>query len=175
MSTTSIIRQLQSDEIPEMQRLRRDALESEPLAFGATVEDDPALDSAFVARSISDPSSAAIFVAFVSGTAVGMAGVVRQTRQKIRHRAQIWGMFVQPPSRGRGIGSALLDAATRHARSWSGVLQLDLSVTSSALAAIHLYERVGFRAWGSEPRALGWNGTYVDEHHLVLALSPKTP
>jgi RimJ/RimL family protein N-acetyltransferase len=102
-----------------------------------------------------------------------MVGVLRQTRQKISHRAQVWGMFVRPSYRGRGVGGELLDAAMHHARSWSGVRQLHLSVTSSAPAAGRLYERAGFTVWGCEPQALAWNGTFVDEYHLVLALAPR--
>jgi RimJ/RimL family protein N-acetyltransferase len=155
-----------------MQALRREALALDPLAFLATEEDDFALDRAFVERSISRPDGDAIFAAFVAETPVGMVGVVRQTRRKIAHRAQVWGMFVRPAYRGRGLGAELLAAAVGHARSWSGVQQVQLSVTSSAPAARRLYERAGFRVWGREPRALAWNGTVVDEDHLVLTLAP---
>ena len=156
-----------------MQVLRREALASDPLAFGATAEDDPALDSAFATRSLSDPSSAVIFAAFVARAAVGMVGLARMPREKVRHRALVWGMFVQPPYRGHGVGAALLAAALDHARSWSGVRQVHLSVTASAPGARRLYERAGFVVWGREPRALGWNGTFIDEYHLVLALDPR--
>ena len=169
----SVVARLQVDKIPAMQVLRREALASDPLAFGATVEDDVALDTAFATRSLSDPSSAAIFAAFVSGTAVGMVGLARMPREKVKHRALVWGMFVQPGHRGRGVGAALLDAALDHARSWSGVRQVHLSVTASAPGARRLYERAGFVVWGREPRALGWNGTFVDEYHLVLALDAR--
>src|SRR5215467_14055596 len=166
-----VVRRLAVDEIPAMQALRREALASEPLAFGATPEDDLALDTAHAERSLADPTTAAIFAAFASGAPIGMVGIVRMTREKIKHRALVWGMFVQPAYRGHGVGAHLLDAAVNHARGWSGVRQVHLSVTSSSPAARLLYERAGFVVWGREPRALGCQGTFVDEHHLVIELA----
>ena len=165
-----IVRRLQIDEIPAMQVLRRAALTSDPLAFGATIEDDLALDTAYAERSLADPSTSAIFAAFVARTPVGMVGLARMPREKIKHRALVWGMFVQPGYRGHGVGAELLGAAVAHARSWDGVRQVHLSVTSSSPDARRLYERAGFVVWGREPHALAWQGTVVDEYHLVLRL-----
>jgi len=167
-----IVRRLHLDEIPAMQALRREALAGDPLAFGATVDDDLALDSIAAKRSLSDPSTATIFAAFVAGTPVGMVGLVRMPREKIKHRALVWGMYVQPQYRGRGVAAELLAAAVGQARAWTGVGQVHLSVTAYSPSAQRLYERAGFVVWGREPRALGWNGTFVDEYHLVLPLAP---
>jgi len=169
-----VVRRLAVDEIVAMQALRREALASEPLAFGATTEDDLALDTAHAERSLADPATAAIFAAVASRAPVAMVGVVRMTREKVKHRALVWGMFVKPAYRGHGLGALLLEAAVNHARGWSGVRQVHLSVTSSSPAARRLYERAGFVVWGREPRALAWNGTFVDEYHLVLDLAPPT-
>jgi RimJ/RimL family protein N-acetyltransferase len=169
---TPIVRRLAVDEVAAMQALRREALASEPLAFGATAEDDLALDTAHAERSLGDPATAAIFAAFVSGAPVAMVGVVRLTREKVEHRALVWGMFVQPAHRGHGVGALVLEAAVNHARGWSGVRQVHLSVTAASPAARRLYERAGFVVWGREPRALGWQGTFIDEYHLVLELAP---
>jgi RimJ/RimL family protein N-acetyltransferase len=170
---TPIVRRLAVEEIAAMQALRREALAAEPLAFGATVQDDLALDTAHVERSLADPSTAAIFAAFAARAPVGMVGLVRMTREKVQHRALVWGMFVRPAYRGRGLAAMLLEAAVSHARGWSGVRQVQLSVTAPSAAARRLYERAGFTVWGCEPRALGWQGTFVDEYHLVLELEPR--
>jgi RimJ/RimL family protein N-acetyltransferase len=47
---------------------------------------------------------------------------------------------------------------------------LHLGVTDAAVSARRLYEAAGFRSWGREPRALQWEGRFVDEFHLVLDL-----
>ena len=99
---------------------------------------------------------------------MGMVGVIRAARVKVRHKASLWGMYVSPRARGQGAGRALLDAAIGQVRAWPGVEQLELGVTDVAVAARTLYEAAGFRIWGREPRALQWEGRFVDELHLVL-------
>lgn len=101
---------------------------------------------------------------------MGMVGVIRASRVKVRHKANLWGMYVSPRAQQQGAGRALLEAAIDQARAWPGVDQLHLGVTDVALAARKLYEAAGFRIWGREPRALQWEGRFVDELHLVLEL-----
>ena len=63
-------------------------------------------------------------------------------------------MFVLPGFRRQGVGMLLLDAAIRYARSLDGAASVHLSVSESAAAARHLYERAGFETWGVEPDAV---------------------
>lgn len=166
-----LIRRLASIDIAAMQRLRREALESHPLAFSASAEDDLKLNPSFAERCLSSPARSAIFGAVEDDRWLGMVGVYRVEGRKENHRAQIWGMYVTPAMRRRGAGLALLSAAIEQARTWSGVSQIQLSVTEAAGDARRLYERAGFRVWGCEPRALQWEGRFVDEYHLVLPLT----
>lgn len=152
--------------------LRREALEASPLAFAASVDDDLGLSLEHVQRSLSQPDSSAIFGLFVNDEDLaGMVGLGRDSKIKTRHKAQIWGMYVRPGGRRRGGGRRLLEAAVEHARTWPGVLQVQLCVTESAEAARALYEAAGFREWGREPRALQWEGALVGERHMVLDLA----
>jgi GNAT superfamily N-acetyltransferase len=167
---TTGIRALRPDEAPLFVELRREALAEAPLAFAASPEDDRGLSAEFMRESLSDPDSAAVLGAFEGDRLVGIAGVGRLSKRKQRHRAIVWGMYVSPPARGRGLGLDLLQAAVNRARSWTGVLQVQLSVTDAAPEARRLYERAGFREWGVEPRSLGEEGQFVAERHLVLDL-----
>lgn len=163
------IRQLHPEDVPALVALRREALESHPLAFLASVDDDRALSLEFVRTSLADPEQA-VFGGFEGEKLIGMVGVIRATRAKVLHKAHIWGMYVSPRARKKGTGRALLEAATEQARSWPGVEQLHLGVTDAAVEARRLYEAAGFRIWGREPRALQWEGRFVDEFHLVFDL-----
>lgn len=167
------VRRLEAADISAMQRLRRAALSAAPWAFLATEADDLALDAEHVARSVAAPERAAIFLAWVEGQPAGMVGVIRETRAKIRHRAQIWGMYVDSTTRGGGLGRELLEAALAHVRGWSGVEQVHLCVAARADAARRLYERAGFTTWGVQPRAMLWGDTTLDEHHMVLQVSAE--
>lgn len=140
------------------------------MAFGASVDDDRGLSLEFVRASLADSREQAVFGCFEGENLRGMAGVIRSSRLKQRHKASLWGMYVSPQARGKGAGRALLEAAIDQARAWPGVQQLHLGVTDAAVAARKLYEAAGFRIWGREPRALQWAGLFVDELHLVLDL-----
>src|SRR5262249_37430088 len=149
--------------------LRREALEAEPLAFGASPEDDLGLSLEFVQRVLTDDREQAVFGCFEGDALAGMVGVMREGKRKRRHAGSIWGMYVSPRARRKGNGRALLEAAVQQARAW-GLEQVQLGVTEAAPTARNLYESLGFRAWGREPRALHWNGRFVDEFHLALDL-----
>ena len=168
-----MIRQLRPDDAHALVVLRRQALESDPLAFAASLEDDRALSIEFVRGALADEGEQAVFGHLDAGNLTGMVGLVRDPKTKRRHTATIWGMYVAPPARNAGVGHALLEAAIACARRWPGVDQVQLGVTETAFPARRLYERLGFRPWGREPRALQWQGRFVDEHHLVLALDER--
>jgi RimJ/RimL family protein N-acetyltransferase len=154
-----------------MQKLRREALESHSLAFSSSAVDDRVLKAEFVEYSSRSRDTSAIFCAVENDRWGGMVGVYRIEGRKEHHRAQLWGMYVTPAMRRRGLGQALLTSAIQHVRTWPGVSQIQLSVTGAAGEARKLYERAGFRVWGCEPRALQWEGQVVDEYHLVLPLT----
>ena len=164
------IRRLHPEDADSLVALRREALAAHPLAFLASTEDDRGLSPDLVRDSLADVDGQAVFGHFEGASLAGMVGVIRASRVKIRHKAHLWGMYVAPQARNKGAGRALLEAAIDHARGWPGVDQLHLGVTDVAVAAKRLYEAAGFRIWGREPRALQWQGRFVDEFHLVLDL-----
>ena len=165
------VRALEPADAEALVALRREALASSPLAFSSSPEDDHRGRSADGIRSsLADRADFAVYGAFLEGRLAGMAGVYRPEKAKLRHRAEVWGMYVSPEARGRGAGAALLHAVVERARSWPGVVQVHLGVTEAAVEAARLYERAGFREWGREPRALHVDGRYLDESHLVLDL-----
>lgn len=169
MRRLDTIRRLGSDDAPAWASLRSEALQTHPLAFGASVPDDPALLVETALGRLSAAESV-IFGAFVGGQLVGIAGLLREQGRKERHKCYVWGMYVDPSFRRLGAGRLLLDAAIDQARAWHGVEQIGLSVSTVAVEARSMYEARGFRAWGVEPRALCWEGRYADEIHMTLNL-----
>jgi GNAT superfamily N-acetyltransferase len=99
-----------------------------------------------------------------------VAGCVRQTALKERHKAMIWGMYVAPELRGRGVGGRLLDAVIERASGWDGVEQLILTVVPVNEAARCLYLTRGFTSYGVAPRALKYEGEYHDLEYMWLPL-----
>lgn len=167
------IRRLIVEDASALVALRREALETEPLAFAASQADDIALRIETVRGFLETTDTQAVYGAYDGPDLVGMIGLVKATKLKQRHKAMIWGMYVQSRYRREGLGRALLNNAIEQARTWS-VDQLQLSVAETATSAKHLYEAAGFRVWGTEPRALHWNGQFATEHHLALDLSKSS-
>ncbi len=63
-----------------------------------------------------------------------------------------------------------MNAAVEFARSLPGVRYVHLCVSEQSGGAQALYERVGFRVWGTEPAAMVIDGGDVPEEHMVLTL-----
>jgi ribosomal protein S18 acetylase RimI-like enzyme len=164
------IRRLGPDDAAALAALRAEALVEEPLAFGSSPADDRARSLEFVRTALADEHEQAVFGGYDGESLVGMVGVIRASSVKQRHKAHIWGMYVRRTSQAKGLGRALLRAAVEHARAWPEIERVQMSVTSTATAARSLYESEGFRVWGTETRALAWEGRFVDELHLVLEL-----
>ena len=159
-----MIRAHTPDDAAAFLTLRREALLGEPLSFAAT----PESDFARTIEAIRDYfNRGVLFGAFDGAQLVGVVGLYRDWHPKTAHNAIVWGTYVQPPHRGRGIGRELMEAAIAHARTL-GVDNVRLSVSDSAPAARRLYERLGFRLWGTQPDALRHGDVRMAEHRLVL-------
>lgn len=105
-----------------------------------------------------------ILGAFDGDALVGTVGFYRHDGPKLAHKGGIWGMYVAPEARGRGVGLALLEAAVaRVAAACPGVSWLQLGVATGNAPALRLYERAGFRTFGVEPAAMIVGGRVVDE------------
>ncbi|MCX6118228.1 MAG: GNAT family N-acetyltransferase [Proteobacteria bacterium] len=167
------IRQIGPEDLAIYKLIRASALKNNPDAFGQTLENflmrDDKTHLAGLTKTAADPHSAT-FVAFDDETPIGMAGLVRQEGPKMRHKAFLWGMFIEPSHRGRGIGSMLVEKIIDAAKESGAIIQVHLTVVSNNIEAIRLYEKFGFQIWGTEPRALKSLNGYSDEIHMVLKI-----
>ena len=98
----------------------------------------------------------------------GVVGFYVPDGAKQRHKGVLWGMFIQPEARGTGLGPALVARVLEHAK--QTVEEVRLTVVSTNVAAIRLYERAGFERYGLERRALKVGGSYHDEVLMALSL-----
>lgn len=168
--------------------IRREMLADSPWAFASSPDDDRFRDAGVVEAFVAGERQA-ILGAFAdesdppslrgdagaAGPLLGVAGLLGNHRVKMRHRVTVWGMYVTPRARGRGIGEAVLGAAMRLAGAWAGVTSVGLSASGRSAGAIRLYERLGFRRWGVEPGAVVLDGESIDEVHLVAELRAQGP
>ena len=160
----------------EYRALMLHAYASENDAFTPTVAEREPLPLAWWELRVSDRPhpSQLVLGAFVGKQLVGVVGLRFETRTRTRHKATLFGMFVQPRFRGRDIGRALISALLEHARLRPGTEVISLSVTESNEAAVRLYTSCGFAPFGIEPLANKVDDRYVSLVHMWRHIDPST-
>jgi RimJ/RimL family protein N-acetyltransferase len=167
------IRSTVRDDGPRLRELRLEALRLNPLAFTADLAEAEARPPEhwedMAERGGIGPSRQVIIVAEAGSELVGMTGVWTAPQPKRAHIGGIWGVYVRPAARGRGIGEAMLKAAVDWARSQE-LRILQLGVTACNHSAKRCYERCGFTVYGVEPMAVCYEGQYYDEFLMACRL-----
>ncbi len=110
--------------------------------------------------------------AFDGDRLVGAAGLQFEPREKARHKANLFGMYVTPASRQGGFGRHLVLAVLEAAASREGVRIVQLTVTEGNAAAQTLYESCGFRSFGVEPFAVALGDAFLSKVHMWRAVGP---
>lgn len=105
-------------------------------------------------------------VACVDEEVVGHLGLETFTRPRRRHVGEI-GMAVRDDWQGKGVGTALMEAALDLAGNWLNLTRLELSVYTDNAAGIALYEKFGFEIEGTHLRYAFRNGEYVDTYSMA--------
>ena len=156
-------------------RLRLEALERQPQAFGESAEEHRAAGLERAAERLRGNSAEASFTlgAFLDEQLIGMATLLRNQREKEKHKALIVGVYVKEGYQGEGVGVALLSRLIELARLQPGLEQIMLTVAVTQEPARRLYRSLGFEVYGYERRALKVGESYVDEELMVLLLKPS--
>jgi ribosomal protein S18 acetylase RimI-like enzyme len=156
--------------------LRMEALAGHPQAFSsdyATASQEPLANWVERLERYEQGVNEKLQVAEADGSLlVGMAGIFRDARSKIRHAATIWGVYVSPSWRGLQIGDGLVKANLEWAASHE-VVFVRLAVISNNVPAIRCYLRCGFSVYGVEPKSIFYDGCYYDELLMGCELEGK--
>ena len=152
-------------------RLRRLALETDPQSFVESVADHEKTSVEETREKFrrGGPENFIVGV-FEDGRLAGMAGFYRDQHAHLKHKGHIWGVYVRQESRGKGAAKAMIAEIVRRARSIPGVEQILLVVSANQAPARRVYESMGFKQYGTEPRSLKVGGDYIDDDLMVLYL-----
>jgi RimJ/RimL family protein N-acetyltransferase len=162
------IRRLIPSDAVAFQAFRLAALQEAPSAFGSSFEEENDFPASTIEGRLAIKPDRGPFGTFERENLIGLVALGRENMSKLSHKALIWGMYVAPEFRGKGVARALLDEVLALARSVPEITQVNLAVNANNTAAIHLYTSAGFKEFGCEPNALCINGNYHDEVHMYL-------
>ena len=154
--------------------LRLEALKNHPEAFLSSYEESVRRENAVeqTAENFTTKGNYT-FGAFDQAQLVGVVTLLQEQRKKIRHRANIFAMYVSPSKRGAGLGKALMTAAIQKAKTIEGIEQINLTVTATNQRAKQLYAKLGFQEFGLEKNALKVGDVYYDDLFMVLFLNKE--
>lgn len=163
------IRRLNGGDAEGYRVLRHEALLKNPEAFSSSYEDEMNYEAADYRQRL-DNKHTYTFGAFDANQLVGVVTLVPEGKVKLKHRANIFAMYVTDSQRGRGLGRELVKTAIQQAAELNSVEQIHLTVTSSNEPAKKLYASLGFEPYGVEKNALRIDGIYYHEDLMVLFL-----
>ncbi|HYB03956.1 MAG TPA: GNAT family N-acetyltransferase [Nitrososphaerales archaeon] len=142
----------------EARDLRLTALKTEPTAFGSSYEEEVNFSEAEWRRRTAN----ALF-AMLDNRPVGTITYLINERAKTKHIAQIFGVYVDPKFRGRGLGRKMLEKAIDLIVENKDIVKVRLTVNAKRSAAITLYKSLGFVIIGELKKELRVAGEFYDE------------
>ena len=161
------LRQLAKEDAVSYRRVRLLGLQESANAFSASYAQEEKMSLDDFARRLEPTPVHWVVGAFEDAELVGVIGFMRDGGDNLRHKGFIWGVYVIPTSRGRGVGRALFEEALRRIDALPGLRRVRLAVATSNEEAIRLYEKLGFIRYGEEHEALCVDGVFHSQYHLV--------
>jgi ribosomal protein S18 acetylase RimI-like enzyme len=162
------ILRLNPTHVTEYRNLMLEAYTRHPDAFTSSTVERAALPLTWWESRLQEghPVSELVFGAFQKHQLVGVTGLSFEAREKVRHKATLFGMYVPSEFRGRGLGRQLVLTALENATARGGIKVVQLTVTQGNVPAQALYERCGFVQFGLEPFAVMLGSAFVSKVHM---------
>lgn len=166
------VRRLVAEDTSLYQPVRLEALQNSPEAFASSYEEEAAEPIVWFGKALgSHERGDFVLGAFdPDDTLIGIIGFHRETRVKFSHIGNIWGMYVRPEWRGRGVGKAMLEAALKRIARLPDLRQVNIRVHASNDIALRLYEQAGFHSFGVERGACRIGDSFHDVCHMQLII-----
>lgn len=164
------VRSLTSSDAGAYRVVRLQALHEYPPAFGSLPEDEPNLSE--TAARLAESDDRCFFGAFQGEQLIGIIRLSRYSALNEKHRAYLAGLYVLPPFRRVGCGKALVNQVLSRAANAPEIRRINLTVVTKQAAAIHLYQSLGFRIYGTEQETFLRDGSFYDEHLMTLEFTP---
>lgn len=161
------IKEIFSAQIEEYKTLLAEGLQHGEETLLITAE-----ENSLAAFPTKDSADSFTLGAYSNHVLAGVASFIRdgEDRTKLKHKGILSTMYVSNAFRGLGIARQLLEAIIQRVKMNTGIEQINLIVLSDNERAKQLYQKFGFKKYGTELRSIKWNGNYYDEDQMVLFL-----
>ncbi|WP_410897049.1 GNAT family N-acetyltransferase [Pseudomonas chlororaphis] len=159
------IQHLTPDDAAQYRALMLEAYERHPQAFTSSVREREKLPLAWWAARL-DGELDLLLGAFSEGRLLGIVGLAFELREKARHKATLFGLYVTGEQRSCGLGYQLVQRLLAEAADYEGLHLVQLTVTAGNDAALSVYRRCGFVQFGLEPQAVCVGEDYLDKIHM---------
>jgi ribosomal protein S18 acetylase RimI-like enzyme len=165
------VRKLIKHDADHYRNIRLEALSNNPDSFG-TMHDEEAVRATdnFRERIPLVDNNNFILGCYRDEDLIGIVAFHQESRIKLRHKAYIRSMYVQPEYRKKGIGKLLLNELIARAKAIKEIEILLLDVVTSNLPAKQLYLSFGFQRYGIEKMAYKLNHQYFDLEYMSLPI-----
>ncbi len=174
MTPDLTVRPLEIDDFSYFLQIQRDALLQSPEVFGSDYEWFESLSilskEQRYEKYMNFPYQFILGAVDEFGNIAGMIGYSSADSSKTKHKSTLWGLFVRPDFRGKGLATILVQSVIETARDLLDVEQVQLAVSTQNQASYGLYLRLGFTVFGTELHAMKIGDSYVDEYHMVKFL-----
>jgi RimJ/RimL family protein N-acetyltransferase len=166
-------RQLTPSDAEAFSSLRRKVTEDNPIPMGLSLTEELTRPLQGFRDQLGAPAPSAAFGVFLDGELRGCAAVAWTSRfPSSMHKVVLWGTFVDPKWRGQGLGRMVVGVVLNHAREHN-VRRVNLTVFLPNVAAVGLYQSLGFKPYGVEPEAVCLDGKFYDGQNMSLLLSNR--
>jgi putative acetyltransferase len=119
-------------------------------------------------KRLAEPSDGLFsLLACVETEVVGQLGLHTAPHSPRRRHTGHLGMAVRDDWQGKGVGTALLQAAVDLADKWLNLERLELDVYTDNQPAVRLYKKFGFVIEGTRVRFAFRDGCYVDAYSMA--------
>ncbi|MBL0347253.1 GNAT family N-acetyltransferase [Candidatus Villigracilis affinis] len=157
-----IIRRLEPSDYEAMQKV----FAGPKVTWGTLQQPYPSVES-WRKRLTEIPESQFWLAAMVGDEMAGQLEIQTTPNHPRRKHVGQLGMAVRDDFQGKGVGTALMQAAVDMADHWLDLLRLELGVFVDNEPAVRLYQRFGFVIEGTLTRYAFRAGTYADVYAMA--------
>ncbi|MCD5003187.1 GNAT family N-acetyltransferase [Enterococcus saccharolyticus] len=168
---TIYTRKLQLTDLDAFIQLRLQALKDTPEAFASNYQREKNFPKEVFIERLQATDTQFTIGGFDNERLVAVAAFIRNNYPRTNHKGLIVAVYCDPDFRGTTIATDVLVKLITEAQQLENLAVLNLSVISTNVRARKFYQKLGFKKYGTEPKALFDGEKYLDEDLLQLDLN----